>query len=100
MIWLGGNQKNIVTNVISLSGLFYSRTGLRTAPSVAHLDSPGIAPLGLFSAQYENKLETLKDQDLRRTFVIYSYIRFLPLPTRVAGKITPFPSFGGVAGVA
>ena len=37
----------------------YSRTGLRTAPSVAHLDSLGIAPLGLFSAQYENKLETL-----------------------------------------
>ncbi len=37
----------------------YSRTGLRTVPSVAHLDSLGIAPLGLFSAQYENKLETL-----------------------------------------
>ena len=37
----------------------YSRTGLRTAPSVAHLDSLGIAPLGLFSAQYENKLKTL-----------------------------------------
>jgi hypothetical protein len=28
----------------------YSRTGLRTAPSVAHLDSLGSAPLGLFSA--------------------------------------------------
>ncbi len=37
----------------------YSRTGLRTAPSVAHLDSLGIAPLDLFSAQYENKLKTL-----------------------------------------
>jgi hypothetical protein len=37
----------------------YCRTGLRTALGLAHLGSLGIAPPGLFSAQYDNKLKTL-----------------------------------------
>jgi hypothetical protein len=49
----------------------YSRTGLRTAPSVAHLDSLGIAPLGLFSAQYENKLKTLYQAQRMRRFPLW-----------------------------
>ncbi|MFN7666820.1 MAG: nucleotidyltransferase family protein [bacterium] len=48
-----------VMNLDAIVFPLYSRTGLRTASSVAHLDSLGIAPLGLFSAQYENKLKTL-----------------------------------------
>ena len=56
----------------------YSRTGLRTAPSVAHLDSLGIAPLGLFSAQYENKLKTLY-------FLFSALCEFQPFPPKGKG---------------
>jgi hypothetical protein len=64
----------------------YSRTGLRTAPSVAHLDSLGIAPLGLFSAQYENKLKTLYQAQRMRRFPLWG-----------EGMQDPI-SFGGLRG--